>query len=84
MEGFDGRHLAARLGFFQAIGEHDKAAVDPLDPGMDRQDDAHPRPRQGIHTEGRTVEEIEEAAVAASLEPEGPHEAGDPAEIAAD
>ena len=84
VEGFDGRHLAARLGFFQAISQQDKASVDPLHAGMGRQDDAHPGSRQGVHAKGGAVKESQEAAVAGRLEPKGPHEAGDPAEVPAD
>ncbi len=36
MERFDGRHLAARLGFFQAIDQHDKATDDAQNSGMGR------------------------------------------------
>ena len=84
VQGFDGRHLAARLGFFQTISQQDEATVDPLHAGMGRQDDAHPGSRQGIHAEGGAVKEIQKAAVAGRLEPEGPHEAGDPAKVPAD
>ena len=84
MEGLDGRHLTARLRLFQPIGQQHEATVDPLHAGMGRQDDPHPGPRQGVHTERGAVEEIQEAAIAARLEPEGPHEAGDPAEVPAD
>ncbi|MSU25406.1 MAG: hypothetical protein EXS32_16495 [Opitutus sp.] len=38
VEGFDGRHLAARFGFFQAIGQQHQATVDPLHARMGRQD----------------------------------------------
>ena len=84
MEGFDGRHLAARLRLFQPIGQQHEATVNPLHAGMGRQDDPPPRPRQGVHTESGAVEEIQQAAIAGRLEPEGPHEAGDPAEVPAD
>ena len=84
MEGFDRRHLAARLGLLQAVGEEYEAAVDPLHPGMDLENDPHPNPRQGIDTDGGAVEEIEQAAVAGRLESEGAHEAGDSAQVPAD
>ena len=84
MEGFDRRHLAARLGLFQAVGEQHEPTVHPLDAGMDAQHDPHPGPRQGVHTEGGAVEEVQQAAVARRLEPEGPHKAGDPAEVPPD
>lgn len=83
MEGSYGRHLAARLGFFQAIGQQDEATVDPLDAGMSRQNDPPPRSRRGIHAEGGAMQEIQEAAVAGRLEPEGPDKVGDPAEAPA-
>ena len=84
MEGFDRRHLAARLGLLQAVGEQHEAAVDPLHPGMDLEDDPHPNPRQGIDTDGGAVEEIEQAAVAGRLKSEGAHEAGNSAQVPAD
>lgn len=77
MEGFDRRHLLARLGFFQAVGEKDQATAHPLHAGVDLEDHPQPSPRQGIDADGGAMEEIEQAAVAGRLESEGTHEAGD-------
>ena len=51
---------------------------------MDLEHDPHPDPGQGVHAEGGAVEEIQQAAVAGGLEPEGPYEAGDSTEVPAD
>lgn len=78
MEGFDRRHLPARLGFFQAVGEQHEATAHSLHAGMDLEDNPDPGPRQSIDADGGAVKEIEQAAVAGRLESEGAHEAGDP------
>ena len=81
MEGFDRRHLAAGLRLLQSIGEQHQATIDPLHTRMDLEDNPHPGPGQGIDTDGSAVEEIEQAAVAGRVYPEGPHEAGAPTHV---
>ena len=81
MQGFDRRHLAARLGLLEAVGQQHQASVDPLHPRMHRQDNTHPAACEGIPAQGGAMEEIQQATVAGRLEPEGTHQAGDPAQI---
>lgn len=65
MEEFDRGHLSSGLTLLQAVGEDDDPSVAPLDAGMDLQDQAGPHPCEVIGTQRRTVEEIQQAAVAA-------------------
>ena len=78
---FDRGHLAAAFALFQAISQDDEPPIAALDAGMDLQDQPGPHAGETIGTEGRAVEEIQQAAVAAAAQAQGPHEACDAGQV---
>src|ERR1035438_4358893 len=74
---FDCGHLAAAFALLQAVGQDDKPAVAAFDSWVDLEHQASPDAGEAIGTEGRAVKEVQQAAIAARPQPQGPDKARD-------
>ena len=76
----DGGHLAPLFGDLESVSEHDDPASDPDWPEHG-QGQVDPEGGEQLEVEGFGVEEPEQAAVGAALEPGAANEAGDPEQL---
>ena len=77
MQELDRRHLAAALGDLDAVADQDAPAVDAQRLGEQPQHHLGPQRCEPVELHGGAVEAIEEGIVAARIEVQRAHDAGD-------
>ena len=84
VEAFDGGHLMAFLGSFEAVGQQHQAAAHPDQAAIKEPADQHgPQRDQPAEVQRGGMEPVEEAVVAGRLEPVAADQAGDPSQVGA-
>ena len=84
MQAFDPRHFAALFGALEAIGQHDRATVDPhLTAAEQVLEGLPPQAGQPVQIHRRGMEEVEQAVIAGVGQAEAADQAGHPRQIGA-
>jgi hypothetical protein len=83
MQPLDAGHLLAGLADLESVADEHEPPVAAQQLRMEVHHERRPQPREPVHIQRRTVEEVQEPVIAHGLQPQRAHEAGDAPQVLA-